>query len=132
MEAVLCIFGFASTEPNFDEQTVTTMKQFAELLQRFPKMKLQIVGHGQPGAPEPLASNLAKRRAKNVADEFKRSHGLTSDRMLLTHCSNRQPRFSDSEKNRRVELSIVSGNSGVTAKRAGKCVLRSRVGLGVA
>lgn len=132
MEAVLCIFGFASTEPDFDEQTVSTMKQFAKLVQRFPQTKLQVVGHGQPGAPEPLASNLAKRRAKNVADEFQRSHGLTLDRILLTHCSNRQPRFSDPEKNRRVELSIVGSNSSVKANKAGRRSSCSRLGFGLA
>merc|ERR1712151_1487557 len=90
MEAVLCIFGFASTEPHFDEETSNTMAKFAELLREYSQVQLQIVGHGQPGAPEPLASDLAQERADNVASEFARRHGVPVDRMVLSHCSNRK------------------------------------------
>jgi len=106
-EAVLCIFDFASVEPEFDEETVATMKQFAEALAEHPKLQLRIVGHGQPGAPEPLASNLAMQRAEEVKLQFMSAHGICSQRMQVTHCSNKMPRFRDPDKNRRVELSVV-------------------------
>merc|ERR1712039_524465 len=124
MEAVLCIFGFASTNPQFDEDTVCTMRKFSDLLKKHTQLKLKIVGHGQPGAPEPLASQLAMERAENVAKEFIRAHGLSSQRMILTHCSNRQPRYSSNEKNRRVELSITSDLSDTNKKIRKSSLLR--------
>lgn len=127
MEAVLCIFGFASTEPHFDDETVDTMAQFAELLREYSELQLQIEGHGQPGAPEPLASNLAQERADNVAIEFTRKHGVPSARMKLGHCSNRNPRYRDAEKNRRVELSVVSSMSTKSQTRPSRSSILGRL-----
>jgi len=130
MEVVLCIFGFASTDPEFDTETTITMRKFAELLRQHTQLKLKIVGHGQPGAPEPLASNLAQQRAENVAREFTCAHGIPLERMVLSHCSNRKPRFSNSEKNRRVELSIITSHCSSNKAKTSKPSMFWRLGHG--
>jgi len=109
LNVTLQIFGFASSEPNFDEKTQETLSEYAGLLSRHPEVRVQIEGHGQPGAPEPIASTLARERAEKVAEELQLHHSVSRDRMWVTHCSNRCPRFQDPNRNRRVEMSIIDG-----------------------
>lgn len=107
LEAVLCIFGFASTEPHYDEESRNIMSHFVAILNEYPQLTLLVEGHGQPGAPEPLASDLAKQRAEVVSKEFQKCYSVSRRRIEITHRSNKCPRFADPEQNRRVELSLL-------------------------
>jgi len=106
LEAVLCIFDFASTTPEYDDESIAAMSTFAATLRDYPRLFLKVEGHGQPGAPEPLASTLARERADLVAEEFQSRFGVAPGRLKITHRSNKCPRFEDPDKNRRVELSV--------------------------
>lgn len=106
MEAVLCMFGFASRLPKFDDTTRRTLKEFAALLNRHPLLHVSVEGHSQPGAPEPIASNLALERAELIAKEMHDNYGVDRSRIRIAHHSNRRPRFPDMDRNRRVELSV--------------------------
>lgn len=126
LTAVLCIFDFASTTPEYDDESIAAMSTFAATLRDHPRLFLKVEGHGQPGAPEPLASTLARERADLVADEFQSRFGVAPGRLKITHQSNRCPRFEDPEKNRRVELSIIDA---VEAEKEQDC-LPSRLSRG--
>jgi len=107
LAATLHLFGFASARPNLDHAANGILAAFAAALRDYPETRVKIEGHGQPGAPEPIASSLALQRAENIAAALVSFHGVARERMEVTHNSNRTPRYSNPDLNRRVELSLI-------------------------
>jgi len=106
-EVILQVFGFASATPQWNLHASRTLEEFAELLEQYPSLEIRIEGHGQPGAPEPIASTLAWQRADFTAEELNTRHNVPRNRMDVLHQSNNCPRYlDDPDANRRVELSV--------------------------
>lgn len=108
-------FGFASLQvPNLPEESACKVADAAALLKRHPDLKVQVDGHTQPGAPEPMATKLSQLRAELVARSIV-MHGVDQSQILVDWHSSRKPLdnigigddFAEASLNRRVEMTML-------------------------
>ena len=87
-----------------------TLNKVADVLQRFPKTVVHVIGHTDSTGSESYNQQLSERRAQSVVSYFA-SRGVVSERLKPTGRGELQPRASnDTESgrqlNRRVEIIV--------------------------
>jgi outer membrane protein OmpA-like peptidoglycan-associated protein len=99
-------FGSANLKPAF----LATLDKVADVLNRYPKTNVTVVGHTDSTGSEAYNQVLSERRARNVSD-YLVSRGVSSGRMFSIGQGESQPRESNDTEagrqlNRRVEILV--------------------------
>jgi len=99
-------FDSASLKPAF----TPTLNKVADVLQRYPKTVIHVVGHTDSVGSESYNQRLSERRAQSVAD-YLASHGVERSRLTATGRGELEPRATNETEagrqlNRRVELFV--------------------------
>lgn len=103
----------AALKPAFEP----TLAKVAEVLQRYPKTIIHVIGHTDSTGSENYNQQLSERRAISVADSFV-ARGVMSNRLNTSGRGELEPRVTNDtaagrQLNRRVEIivkPIVEGN----------------------
>jgi outer membrane protein OmpA-like peptidoglycan-associated protein len=87
-----------------------TLNKVADVLQRYPKTVIHVVGHTDSVGSESYNQRLSERRAQSVAD-YLASHGVERSRLYATGRGELEPRATNETEagrqlNRRVELFV--------------------------
>jgi len=107
LQVAMSVFEFGEATPRVHGDHADVLLWISEQLKLFPGLVLRVEGHGQPGAPEPVASELAWARAVNLGLLMDYRYKVPCDRVHLTHRSNVHPRYEDEDQCRRVELLMI-------------------------
>lgn len=96
----------AAIKPAFEP----TLNKVADVLQRYPKTVVHVIGHTDSSGSESYNQKLSEQRAQSVVDYFT-SRGVLSDRLIPTGRGELQPRASNETEagrqlNRRVEIIV--------------------------
>lgn len=99
-------FDSASLKPAF----TPTLNKVADVLQRYPKTVIHVVGHTDSVGSESYNQQLSERRAQSVAD-YLASNGVERGRLYATGRGELEPRATNETEagrqlNRRVELFV--------------------------
>lgn len=99
-------FDSAALKPAF----VPTLNKVAEILQRYPKTIIHVVGHTDSVGSESYNMQLSQRRAQSVVDYFV-GHGVPSERLIAVGRGESEPRATNDtdegrQLNRRVEIYV--------------------------
>lgn len=98
--------GSAAIKPAFE----STLNKVADVLQRYPKTVVHVIGHTDSTGSESFNQQLSERRAQSVVDYFA-ARGVMGERLKPTGRGEFEPRASnDTESgrqlNRRVEIIV--------------------------
>jgi len=107
---------FSSGSANLYPGGRDKLRQFAGVLNRYPRTNIQIVGHTDSRGSEQSNNELSQRRAKAVADELTAA-GVSASRISTRGVGASQPVATDDTpegraQNRRVEI-IVEPDQGL-------------------
>lgn len=99
-------FGSAALKPAF----MPTLEKVSEILQRYPKTIIHVVGHTDSVGSESYNMTLSRQRAESVSGYFI-SNGVSSNRLVSTGRGESEPRATNETEagrqlNRRVELYV--------------------------
>jgi outer membrane protein OmpA-like peptidoglycan-associated protein len=99
-------FGSSSLKPAF----MPTLEKVADILVRYPKTVIHVVGHTDSVGSSSYNMNLSLRRAESVVQYFK-SEGIAGARLVPAGRGESQPRASNETEagrqlNRRVEIYV--------------------------
>lgn len=99
-------FDSAALKPAF----TPTLNKVADILQRYPKTIIHVVGHTDSVGSESYNMRLSERRAQSVAD-FLANRGVMSDRLYPSGRGESEPRATNDTEagrqlNRRVEIYV--------------------------
>lgn len=99
-------FNSANVKPAF----MPTLDKVANVLNRYPKTNVTVVGHTDSTGSDSYNQQLSERRARNVAD-YMVGRGVNSGRMFSIGQGETQPRASNDTEagrqlNRRVEILV--------------------------
>ena len=78
----------------------------AALLKRHQCLRIQVDGHSQQGAPEPLATALSRERSELLSRALVHMYCVSPDRIDAAWHSNRRPNQNPDDLQRRVELTV--------------------------
>ncbi len=98
------------------------LRQFAGVLNRYPRTTVQIAGHTDSRGSEESNNDLSRRRAQAVADELIAA-GVSAGRVTTRGLGESQPVATNDTpegraQNRRVEI-VVAPDEGLRAEQAG-------------
>ncbi len=99
-------FGSAALKPAF----MPTLQRLAEILKRYPRTIIHVVGHTDSIGSEAYNLALSRRRAQSVVDYFV-SQGISPSRLIVVGRGESEPRASNETEagrqlNRRVEIYV--------------------------
>ncbi len=99
-------FGSASLKPAF----MPTLEKVSEILQRYPKTIIHVVGHTDSVGSESYNMTLSRQRAESVSGYFI-SNGVAQSRLIASGKGESEPRATNETEagrqlNRRVELYV--------------------------
>jgi outer membrane protein OmpA-like peptidoglycan-associated protein len=115
---VLFSSGSATLQPGARDK----LRQFANVLNRYPRTTIQIIGHTDNRGSEESNDELARRRARAVADELI-ADGVSAGRITTLGRGETQPVATNDtpegrQQNRRVEIN-VNPDEGLRAEQGG-------------
>lgn len=110
--------GSAALQPGAQDK----LRRFAEVLNRYPRTTVQIIGHTDSRGTEESNDELSRRRARAVADELV-ADGVGSSRITTLGRGATKPIATNDTpegraQNRRVEIN-VNPDEGLRAEQAG-------------
>ncbi|MFI5394557.1 MAG: OmpA family protein [Candidatus Binatia bacterium] len=110
--------GSAALQPGGRDK----LRRFAEVLTRYPRTTVQVIGHTDSRGSEESNDELARRRARSVADELI-AGGVSQSRITTSGRGPSQPMATNSTpegraQNRRVEIN-VNPDEGMRAEQSG-------------
>jgi outer membrane protein OmpA-like peptidoglycan-associated protein len=113
---------FSSGSATLQAGAQDKLRRFAEVLNRYPRTTVQIIGHTDSRGTEESNDELSRRRARAVADELV-ADGVSSSRITtLGRGATRPVATNDTPEgraqNRRVEID-VNPDEGLRAEQAG-------------
>ncbi|MDF1587707.1 MAG: OmpA family protein [Gammaproteobacteria bacterium] len=99
-------FGSAALKPAF----IPTLQKVTDILARYPKTVIHVVGHTDSVGSESYNRDLSERRAQSVVNYFS-GQGITPNRLVTVGRGELEPRASNDTEagrqlNRRVELYV--------------------------
>ncbi|MBE0440227.1 MAG: OmpA family protein [Gammaproteobacteria bacterium] len=99
-------FGSAALKPAF----MPTLQKVTDILARYPKTVIHVVGHTDSVGSESYNMNLSERRAQSVVNYFS-GQGIAPNRLVTVGRGELEPRASNDTEagrqlNRRVELYV--------------------------
>jgi OOP family OmpA-OmpF porin len=111
------VCAFADIRFDFDKASIRPeseqyLDMFVMILQKFPKMRISIIGHTDNVGNAEYNLQLSKARAESVAAYFKK-HGIDASRLTCEGHGHRQPLVDEDTDaaramNRRVEFDITA------------------------
>jgi len=110
---------FDFDKSNINDEDRAYIEKVAKILNQDPNKKIVIAGHTDSQGPASYNVGLSKRRAKTVADYFKK-HGVNPDQMIIEGYGESQLKIKDTDanggyilrytaQNRRCEVEIITG-----------------------
>jgi len=111
--------GSAMLQPGAQDK----LRRFAEVLNRYPRTTVQVIGHTDSRGTEESNDELSRRRARAVADELV-ADGVSSSRITTLGRGATKPVATNDTpegraQNRRVEIN-VNPDEGLRAEQAGR------------
>jgi outer membrane protein OmpA-like peptidoglycan-associated protein len=103
---------FDSGLANLKPESYPELKRIADLLKKYPNMKIEIAGHTDASGPDALNLKISQQRANSVKQALTTRYMIAKERIFATGYGESRPLAPNTteegkQKNRRVEFKIL-------------------------